>query len=143
MTRLIREEMIMLIMGIFFGIFVASQCENKNAIWLLIVLEGLLVCSFGFMCRHVLLLPIDLLVNKVENIVYFSKMSNFDEYDLIKNGKYYCKWKFYSKDGTLEVLVPVELSKEEIFTMHKPEVDQKVKVTYYKYSKILYSWEVL
>jgi len=141
MTRLIREELIMLIMGVFFGVFFASQCENKDAIWILIVLEGLLVWSLGFVCRHVLVLPIDLLVNKVERIVYFSKMSNFDEYDLVKSEVYYCEWKFYSKEGTLEVLVPVELSKEEIFTMDKPKVDQKVKVTYYKYSKILYSWE--
>ena len=143
MTRLIREELIMLIMGVCFGMFVASQCENKNAIWLLIVLEGVLVWAIGFSCRHVLLLPIDLLANKSERIVYFSKMSNFNEYDLFKSGIYYCEWKFYSKEGILEVLVQVELSQEEVFTMDKPEVDQKVKVTYYKYSKILYSWETL
>lgn len=140
MTRLIIDEILLLIIGLLCGAFFASQCENKNVIWILLILEGLIVWSFGSLGKHVLLLPIDLIIGKVERVVYFSRMSNFDEYEF-KKEKHYCEWKFYSEKGTLEVLVPVELSKEEIFTMDKPKVDQKVRVTYYKYSKILYSWE--
>ena len=57
--------------------------------------------------------------------------------------KYYCEWKFYSSQGTLQVLVPVFLTEEKIREMEKPQVDQKVKLNYYKYSKILRSWEVV
>lgn len=139
-TGFIIDEAIVLIIGLLCGVFFASQLENKDAIWLLLILESLIVWSFGYLCRRLLLFSIDMMLVKTEKIVYFSKMNNYDEYE-IKRGKYYCEWQFYSSEGTLKVTVPVELSKEEIFTMDKPKVDQKVKVTYYKYSKILYSWE--
>ena len=76
----------------------------------------------------------------------FSKMCNIDEYAVYGTFKrrYFCEWNFYySSKGKLTLLVPVCKRYEEIIKMNKPKTDQKVRVYYYKHSKILYSWEEL
>ena len=81
--------------------------------------------------KHILLLPFDLLRGSSEQIAYFSKRVGIDNYECLGK-KYYCEWKFYSSQGTLQVLVPVFLTEEKIREMEKPQVDQKVKLNYYK-----------
>ena len=81
-------------------------------------------------------------IEKRREEVFFSKVSSINDYEFFK-GKYCCEWKFYSSKGTMEVLVPVALTEEEIHNMEKPLVDQKVRICFYRFSKILYSWEIL
>ena len=97
--------------------------------------------SCAYFCKPTLLLPLDLLTGEVERTAYFSRMSIGSGYDFSK--KNFCEWKFYSSKGTLEVIVPVALTEDEICTMERPQVDQKVKVRYYRFSKLLRSWEVV
>ena len=108
---------------------------------ILFILNALGVFACGLF-KHILLLPFDLLRGSSEQIAYFSKRVGIDNYECLGK-KYYCEWKFYSSQGTLQVLVPVFLTEEKIREMEKPQVDQKVKLNYYKYSKILRSWEVV
>ena len=84
--------------------------------------------------------PLDMIMGVCEKDVFFSRVSNIRNYEIIR-GKYYCEWKFYSENGNITLLVPVALTEAEIWNMEKPKVDAKVQVQYYKYSKILKSWE--
>ena len=110
--------------------------------WPTFVLEVMLLPSSGYLCRRILVLPLDIVIGKRMKVVYFSRVCNVENYEFFPK-RYHCEWRFYSSEGTLKVLVPVALSKEEIQSMHRPKADQKVKVCYYPYSKILCSWEIM
>ena len=108
----------------------------------LIILELIIGISFGFYFGRVLLLPLDFLCGKKSEEVYFSRLRDVSSYEFFTK-KYFCEWKFYSSKGTLAVVVPVAYTEAEVRNMNKPLVDQKVRICYYKYSKILYSAELL
>ena len=109
---------------------------------LTMILELMVGYFGGYLCKPLLLLPFDLMVSKKEEELYFSRMCNIDNYELFQD-QYYCEWRFYSSKGTVKVLVPASLSLDEIRNMDRPKADQKVKVCYYPYSKILCSWELV
>lgn len=55
-----------------------------------------------------------------------------------------CLWKFYyDNNKTLVLLIPVAVSLEEANAVKCPNRDQKVRVTYYRFSKILCCWETV
>lgn len=98
--------------------------------------------SVVYLCRRILVLPLDFLTQKKNEIVFFRRVNNINKYEFYK-GRYYCEWEFYSSKGTVVVLVPVALKEEEIRNMEKPMCDQKVHICFYRFSKILYSWKVI
>lgn len=107
----------------------------------LIIFQSLIIISWGFLCRRLLVFPLDLLLKAKTEEVYFSKQSQFDKYEFFRN-KYSCLWIFYdSHNKKTELLVPFSESKEKILSIGCPENNRKIRVTYYKFSKILYSWE--
>ena len=107
-----------------------------------IISELITILSLTYLCRRILILPLDCILKKRSADVFFSQVSSLNNYEFFK-GKYCCEWKFYYSKGTVEVLVPVALTKEEIHNMEKPLVNQKVRIYYYRFSKILYSWKIL
>jgi len=113
---------------------------SRQQFWPLFILGLALMVTYGYLCRRVLLLPLDLLVGKKTETLYFSRMCNINNYELFSED-YYCEWRFYSSKGTVKVLVPVAMSMEESQNMDRPRTDQRVRVCYYKHSKILVSWE--
>lgn len=116
---------------------------TSDIAWVMYVIEILIVCSCSYLLRRILVLPLDLLCGHVEKTVYFSQLCNIDKYEFFRR-KYFCEWNFYySSKGTLTLLVPVCQNHEEILQMDRPVANQKVKIRYYRYSKILYSWECL
>ena len=141
MKKYIIDQMIQLI--IFIIIVVVFFYTTYEKILIMFVIEAITVCSFSYLLRRILVLPLDLFQGYVEQDVYFSKICNIDEYELFKK-KCYCEWNFYfSSKGKLTLLVPVCQTHEEILQMDKPATDQKIRIRYYKYSKILCSWESL
>ena len=138
MKQYIIDQLFFLVIGIWVMIIIPKMC---GYIWFLTILFELMVLlSWGYLCRHVLVFPLDLIFEKKKEEVFFSKISSIDNYEFFM-GKFYCEWKFYSSKGSLKLLVPVALAEKEIYNMCKPDVDQKVRVCYYRFSKILHSWE--
>ena len=140
MNKYIIDRTFVFCVFIWLVFWVPHICGRIGA--LTIIIETVVIISYGYLYGRNILLLFDLLLKKSERIVYFSKMSNFDNYELFWK-KNYCEWQFYSAEGILELLVPVALTEEEIHNMKKPKADQKVKICFYKHTKILYSWEAL
>lgn len=125
----------------FFGnnIYNLDKIECRSSFS--IIFQSLIIISWGFLCRRLLVFPLDLLLKAKTEDVYFSKQSQFDKYEFFRN-KYSCLWTFYdSHNKKTELLVPFSESKEKILSIGCPENKRKIRVTYYKFSKILYSWE--
>lgn len=141
MKSYIIDQMMLLVACII--VVVGFYRATSDIVLVMIAIEIPIVCSVLYLLRHILVLPLDLLQGYVEQDVYFSKICNIDEYELFKK-KCYCEWNFYfSSKGKLTLLVPVCQTHEEILQMDKPATDQKIRIRYYKYSKILCSWESL
>lgn len=140
MKQYIIDQLIFLILGIWMMSILPWMCGY--IIIFTIISELIAILSLSYLCRRILVLPLDLILKKRREEVFFSKVSSINDYEFFK-GKYCCEWKFYSSKGTMEVLVPVALTEEEIHNMEKPLVDQKVRICFYRFSKILYSWEIL
>lgn len=127
-------------MTIILVLATALHFSTKNHKVLAMVLDVGLLIPYGYLCRRMLLLPLDLLFGKKTEILYFSRMSNIQEYELFSN-QCCCLWQFYSSTGTVKLLVPASVPYSKILELDKPKTDQKVRICYYPYSKILYSWE--
>lgn len=133
-----------LIQLVFFSVVALGFYHaTSDIVGVMCIIETLLVCSCSYLLRHILVFPLDLLCGYVEKDVCFSQLCNIDEYEFFRK-KYFCEWNFYfSSKETLTLLVPVCQTHEEILQMDRPVTNQKVKIRYYRYSKILYSWECL
>lgn len=140
--RYLIDQLFILMVGIGILFIIPDMCGH---VFILIIIFGIIdILSFGYLCRRILIFPIDLVLDKRKEDVYFSKVCNIDNYELyFPPRKYYCEWEFYSENEILEVLVPIVLTEKEIINMEKPDENQLVRIYYYRYSKILYSWEVL
>lgn len=125
------------------GLIIVFYFLTSEIVSIMIVMEIIIVWSFSSFLKSFFGLLIDFLQGGIEQEVYFSSQRNIQEYEFFREN-FFCKWYFYySAKGTLTLLVPVCQTYEEILKMDRPEVDQKVRVCYYRHSKILYAWEVL
>ncbi|MGN0492058.1 MAG: hypothetical protein ACI4F7_00265 [Acutalibacteraceae bacterium] len=104
------------------------------------VFEVLVAISWGYLCRRVLLLPLDLLFGKVTDNAYFATQLGLADYEFHK-GKHCPEWKFTCGNKTLILLVPMAATKEAIMELKQPKKDEKLKITYFRFSKILLSYE--
>ena len=126
-------------MVVAIGFFYATS----EIVWVMLTIEILIAWSCFILLRRILVLPLDMLLGCVEKEVCFSQICNIDEYEFFRK-KCYCEWYFYfSSKGTLTLLVPVCMTYEDILKMDSPVTNQKVRIHYYRYSKILCSWEIL
>jgi len=128
---------------IFIVLVVGFYIATSERFWIMLSIELLIICSFSYLLRRIFMLPIDLFQGVTERDIYFSAICNIEEYEFFRK-KYYCEWHFYfSSKDTVTLLIPVCQTHEEILHMDSPGTNQKVRVCYYKHSKILCSWEVL
>lgn len=139
--KYVTDQLLQLLIVILVALGIYYVSHSKPII--MFIMELLLLCSWMFLLNRIILLPMDLLQGWKEQEVYFSSMCNIDEYEFFGK-KCFGEWHFYfGAEDTLTVLVPVCLSHEEILQMDRPVINQKVRIRYYKYSKILCSWEIL
>lgn len=104
------------------------------------IFELMTVLSWIGLCWRVLILPLDLFHGKVEKTVYFSGQSQIKEYETFK--RYCFKWKFYyGRNQTISLLVPASVKKDELELIQCPKKDVPIRITYYRFSKILIKWE--
>ena len=95
-----------------------------------IILGGAAILSWGFLCRWILLLPIDLVLGKKEKTVYFSGMGLTEHLEFFPKTAY-DEWKFYyGSKNTLTLLFPTADPKESTSKDAMPPRDAKVRITY-------------
>ena len=126
--------------GILFGIYILRQ--EILIFWILFY--GFLV---GFGAKELLLLLIDILLGergKEEKVLYFWRDLRYINLDFFPK-KMTSIWCFiYSEKGKnykVELIMPIALEEKDIERIDRPQIHDKVRVTYYKWSKIICSWE--
>lgn len=106
-----------------------------------IICEVLILVSYGYLCRRLFFLLLDKLCGRKTVIVYFAKQIGIEEYEFF-NRACNLKWKFYYGDNqTLILFVPVFTSHGETKVFQQPTNGQKIEISFYPFSKILYSWK--
>ena len=138
MRRFIIDQLIFLAVGIVFMIFVPFFCGTIFTY----VFESIILIAWCYQCRWLILIPIDCLLGKTTQIVYFANECGIHEYEFFKNS--YCfEWKVYfSENHTIRLLVP-DCTSANHDKVSQPQRDQRIKVIYFKLSKILLNWEPL
>lgn len=106
-----------------------------------VISESIVIVSLGYLCRRLWVLPLDLITGKNEKIVHFCGLVNICEYEFSRK-RCCCLWKFQDNNKTFKLLNPVSAEREKILAMKQPPKDRKIKITYFRYSKILCSWEL-
>ena len=106
-----------------------------------IVLELLTVVIWCLLCKQLLLYPLDLLFGKKKEYVYFQSWVSTHEYEFFKN-KRFCTWRFVSENARLDLTVPVSCSLAQISSEETPPKNERLIISYYPFSKILYHWEL-
>ncbi len=136
MKRFLIDRLLLLMAGILIMVLIPFIWDSNFAL----LLEILVILSWGYLCRRILLLPLDLFVGKTTQSAYFAGQCGIEDFEFI-GGSYCYIWKFYYEDNkTLKLLVPSVVSRN---TGHKPifpQKDGKLEVTYFRFSKVLLSW---
>ena len=136
MKKYLIDQVMFLIAGIGIMICIPFLCGPIFTF----VFEVVVAISWGYLCHRVLLFPFDLLFGKVTDNVYFATQLGLVDYEFL-NGKHCPEWKFYSGNKTLVLLVPRAATLEEILKLERPKKDEKLRITYFRFSKILLSYE--
>lgn len=139
MRKYLIDQIIFLIVGIGVMICLPRFCGPI----LTLVFEVMAAPSWVFLCRRILLLPLDLLYGKVTHNAYFATQCGIEYYEFYK-GKYCIELKFYyGKNQTLMLLASDATPEEELCSMKLPDKDKKLIITYFRFSKILLDWEYI
>ena len=135
MKKFLIDQALFLTVGIVIMILIPAFCGPVFAY----IFEAIVVLCWGFLCRRILLLPLDLIIGSVSQTAYFSVQCRVDDLEFFWSTYCYV-WKFYfDKDRTLKLLVPVEIMNgaKAKSDLALPEKDAKLRLTYYSLSKIL------
>ena len=136
MKKYIIDRLIFLLAGIGIMIGIPFFCGSIFTIFF----ETMTVLAWIGLCWRMIILPLDLLCGKEEKTVYFSRQQQIEKYEFFK--KYCFEWAFhYDGNKKITLLVPISVKKEEIASIQCPKKDVPVKITYYRFSKILIDWD--
>ena len=136
MKKYVIDQFIFLVMGIAIMILIPTFCGP----FFTLIFEIAVILSWGYLCRRILFLPFDLILGKVTKTVYFAAQCGIEDLEFFKN-TYCCEWKFNLENGqTLRLLVPIAITKKEAYKMVSPQKDVKLRITYFRLSRILLEW---
>ena len=137
MKKFLIDQILFMVIGVIIMAIIPFFCGPIFTF----IFEILLILCWGYLCRRILWLPIDCILGKVSQTVYFSSQCGVEDLEFIRTTKY-CVWKFYfGNDQTLKLLVPMAIKKEGICNVDRPQKDDKLRITYYRFSKILLQWD--
>lgn len=140
MRTYVLDQLIFLLVAIIIMLIVPRMCGG--VLLLTIISELMVLISSVYLCRQVFLLAIDSFLEKKVEELHFSKICNISRYEFSKR-KCYCEWILYSSTKTLKLVVPMEVSEKEVNNIEHPKQNQRIRVTYFRFSKILSSWEFI
>lgn len=130
---------------LFYFEWVAYRKAEGIPLAMLIINAGILraFLLFADLIKPIFLFSLDLFHGPIEKEVYASGGRLIENYEF--HGKrYYCEWHvYYGSTGKMYLIVPVWKRYDEILDMEMPQENQRIRICYYPYSKILKSWEAL
>ena len=137
MKKYIIDRLVLLAWGIWAMIYT----PNRAGPIFTIIGEMMAIFIIVVFCHRILLLPLDLIVGKKQAVVYFS-LNYWGAGGETITRKQFAEWKFYyGSNQQIRLLVPYAVPEGKILDLTTPARNQKVKITYYRYSKILCHWE--
>lgn len=138
MRKFVIDKVLYLLYGIAIGIGIYVF---ERYMVLTIIFETILITCLASQCSPLFALLIDVFKGSVTKEVYLSGKIISWGYDFFSRGSY-TEWKFYyGSNNILRLRVPDIKNSELLEEMKNQRRDQKLKVTYYKLSKILISFE--
>ena len=136
MGKFIVDQCLFLVLGIAIIVLIPIICGPIFTL----ILEIVVILCWGYLCRRILLIPVDLILGKVTRKAYFVAQSGVEDLEFFKN-MYCCEWKFNFDNGqTLRLLVPIAITKVEAYKLVLPPKDVIHRITYFSHSKILLEW---
>ncbi len=135
-TFIIDKVLIFLVSGsLFILLFLLEDFSTKEAIkWVL----GIIIL-WGLGCRELFLLPIDLLLGKSSKTCVFYSCTYVDKYEFFRKRYYFC---YHFVVGIKDVFLLNPIAYKINDEVELPPKDKKIKITYYRLSKLLLSWEI-
>ena len=129
-----------LVLGIGLVIVVYFLYLFRVRLWFAWLLGTIILLPVVFVCRRLLVLPLDLLMGKKTEEVRFSART--DARELQFSREFYCyEWEFRNdRDHAFRLLIP-EATKATSIT--QPKKDRRVRITYYRTARLLLSWEII
>lgn len=138
MRKFVIDKVLYLLFGIAIGIGIYVF---ERYIVLTVIFETILITCLASQCSPLFALLIDVFKGSVTKEVYLSGKIISWGYDFFSRGSY-TEWKFYyGSNDILRLRVPDIKNSGLLEEMKNQRRDQKLKVTYYKLSKILISFE--
>ena len=138
MRKFVIDKVLYLLYGIATGIGIYVF---ERYMVLTCILETLIIVCLAHQCQPLFALLIDVFKGSVTKEVYLSGRIIYRGYDFFSRG-HYSEWQFYyGGSGILRLCVPDIKNSGLLEEMKNQRRDQKLKVTYYKSSKILISFE--
>ena len=138
MRKFVIDKILYMLFGIATGIGIYVF---ERYMVLTVIIEAVLIWCLSHQCRQLFALLIDVCKGSVTKEVYLSGRIIYRGYDFFSRG-HYSEWQFYyGSSGILRLCVLDTKSNELLEEMKNQRRDQKLKVTYYKSSKILISFE--
>lgn len=107
-----------------------------------VLLELAVATSWGYLCRRVLLYPLDLLFGSNKCFAYFATHIGVVECEFRKR-KCCPEWKFRLNNENIVLMVPILTTLNDINKIEYPPKDEKLEITYLRFSKILLSFKVV
>ena len=121
------------IMGYFLFVF-------RRRIWFAVLLDAIVLLPLLYVSRRLVLLPIDKLLGKKKEEVFF--VAKTGAHELQFNREFHCyEWEFRDDNGrSLRLLIP-EATKDT--SVPQPKKDRRVRIEYYRLSRLLTGWEII
>lgn len=138
MKKYVIDKILYFVFGVAIGI---GLYVFERYIVLTVIFETILITCLASQCSPLFALLIDVFKGSVTREVYLSGKIISRGYDFFSRG-HYSEWQFYyGGSGILRLCVPDIKNSGLLEEMKNQRRDQKLKVTYYKSSKILISFE--
>ena len=138
MKKFIVDQCLFLFIGL--GLMGYLLFVLRRNIWFAVLLDCIIVLPLLYVCRRLILLPIDMLLRPKTEELRFSAKANVHELQFSR--EFHCfEWEFRDdKSRALRLLIP-EATKQDSIT--QPKKDRLLRVSYYRLSRLLLGWEII
>lgn len=138
MKRFLTDQCIFFFAGLLIIVYLAFLLRKHVAF---AVFSSLLfLIPMIFVCRRLIVLPLDKIAGAKAANAEFAGESAGHELQFFRNNICY-EWSFTDENGQeLKLLIP-EATVKSSFTP-QPKKARKTRIQYYRYSKLLLSWEI-
>ena len=134
MKKFIIDRVMILIAGAGIILYLCiSSAIGQNASVVLIVITA---CIWSVWCKHILLLPFDIMLGKVCKTCFYTGIAFLDEGEFFR--KRYCYYlTFYDQEKRFTLLVPIMVTEDDFFSILNPPSDRQITIVYYRLSKTI------